>query len=129
MILDTYFETKLANLKFDDTLKAYIISVMKQNAIAANNLDGLSIVQAYVDASSRNDFAMTQNVGDWTMWKGIFRPREFVKNEDANVYIARLAYNDCNLMLRRSWKVFETLSMNFSSIVNEIRAIKWNDAS
>lgn len=119
--IDDYFDSKIRTLPFEEPLKAYIAGVLKQYVSSKNDLSNQSITLLYIKANNEMNFALFQNIADWSFWMGIFKHQMFNEHKTLYNVIASDCYRKCNIIMRNEWELFAVMSKNFPGILEQTR--------
>ena len=116
-----FFATLISDFEYDETTKAYILSIFDKYKTPEFDLSKTSITLLFFDAKASNDFTQYQTIGDWLLYSKSVVP-EFLSDASPEYYITigRICYLSCYKIMNGSWGVYKNLSDDFVYITNNI---------
>jgi hypothetical protein len=121
--LEGWFAKQVQGLRFSPETLAYVVGVLKNlsRPREGDDMSKQSIVLAYRDASTKNDFAGFQRLGDWVLWVDVMTPELIDNNRQVVESYGRLSYLSCHRILRGQWHVYEELADELPLIAAKVR--------
>lgn len=120
--IEKFFEDKLQDLKCEASTKAYIISIYVKYKKADFDLSKDSVGLLFLQARTKSNFLLYQNLGDWIFFCNTMAPGH-LKNASKDYFdnIAKLSYYSCYKLINKQWKLFEELSDNFNELESQVK--------
>jgi hypothetical protein len=120
--ISDFFEESLKDLKCEPATRAYIISLYVKHKKPDYDLSKHSVSLLFLQARSKRNFLIYQNLGDWIFFCNTMAPQH-LKHASKDYYdtIARMSYNSCYYLINREWKLFEELSDNFNQLEAQVK--------
>jgi hypothetical protein len=117
--INDFFTDRLKELKCDENVKSYIISIFSKYKSSNYDLSKESITAQYCDAKLNNNFEKFQNIADWLFMASSIFP-ESLKGASKDYYynIGRFSYFNCYRIVRQ-WQIYELLADNFIHLSND----------
>lgn len=122
--INSYFYNELKTLRYDDTVRAYITSILEKYKNTKFDYSNQSITLMYAEAKYKQDFFTFQNIGDWIFISASLFP-EHLNGASKQYYISigQISYYSCHKILKNQWRVFEQLADQFVPLTAETRKI------
>lgn len=122
--LTDYFSDELRELRCQEEIRAYIVSIFSQYQFTEKDLSGRSLTIEYSIAKGENDFARYQNIGDYVFFANSLYP-ESLNGASKDYYhsVGRMSYYACYRLMNRQWKIYEQLADCFVELSEETRHI------
>jgi len=117
-----FFGEMLSDLKCQADTKAYIIGIYGKYKSPEFDLSKDSVGLMFLQARTKQDFSIYQNLGDWIWFASTISPSHLrFASKDYYDNIAQLSYYSCYKIINKKWKLFEELSDNFVELEEQAR--------
>ena len=122
-LITSYFKEELAELKCDETTKAYVVGIFSGFRTSKNDLSKCSITLEYAQARETQNFSRFQNLGDWLFFRSTVFYDGMKEWDEYYQSVARLSYYSCYQLLQKQWVVFEELADAFPYLTKNTRKL------
>ena len=111
--INNYFVEILKNIKCDENVKSYIVSIFSKYKTAHYDLSKDSITLQYSEAKHNNNFEKFQTIADYLFFTNSMFPQSLTNaSKDYYYSIGQLSYFSCYRIIR-DWKIYERLADDF----------------
>lgn len=127
--LNEWFFDRLYGIDCSDDAIAYASRVLSHYAVSAvDDMSDRSLVVAFLDAKQQSEFVPYQKLADWILYVCCVHPTSVSSVMPIALDIGRLSYGTCYRLVKRSWPVYEELSIDLSTIASSVHERLHSDA-